>query len=119
MQTPDRRLMALRDALAGQVVHGHATSYHLRERIGEGGQGWVFKANWDEPSGLVVIVKVLRPDAVNNEALRRFEREAEVLRLLSHGRPNPHIARFFDHALAQVKSPLGGAPIALPFTVLE
>ena len=47
MQTPDPRLTALRDALAGQVVHGQTTSYHLRERIGEGGQGWVFKANWD------------------------------------------------------------------------
>jgi len=117
MQTPDPRLTALRDALAGQVVHGQTTSYHLRERIGEGGQGWVFKANWDEPGGLVVIVKVLRPDAVNAEALTRFKREAEVLRLLSQGRPNPHIVRFFDHAVAHVASPMG--PIELPFTVLE
>jgi serine/threonine-protein kinase len=118
MFAPDPRLIALRDALEGQVLHGN-TSYHLRERIGEGGQGWVFKANWDEPSGLVVIVKVLRPDAVNDEALRRFQREAEVLRLLSQGRPNPHIVRFFDHAVARVKSPLGGDLIPLPFTVLE
>src|ERR1700721_2188442 len=116
MFAPDPRLIALRDALEGQVIHGN-TSYHLRERIGEGGQGWVFKANWDEPSGLVVIVKVLRPDAVNNEALVRFQREAEVLRLLSQGRPNPHIVRFFDHAVAHVASPPG--PLELPFTVLE
>jgi serine/threonine-protein kinase len=119
MLTPDPRLTALRDALAGQVIHGLATSYHLRERIGEGGQGWVFKANWDEPGGLVVIVKVLRPDAVNAEALARFKREAEVLRLLSQGRPNPHIVRFFDHAVAHVASPLGGELVSLPFTVLE
>lgn len=119
MFAPDPRLTALRDALSGLVLRGNA-DYHLRERIGEGGQGWVFKANWDEPSGLVVIVKVLRPDAVNNEALRRFEREAEVLRLLSQGRPNPHIVRFFDHAVAQVKWPAdGGDVIPLPFTVLE
>ncbi|MGO8997173.1 MAG: protein kinase domain-containing protein [Polyangiaceae bacterium] len=118
MFAPDPRLIALRDALSGQVLRGN-TSYHLRERIGEGGQGWVFKANWDEPSGLVVIVKVLRPDAVNNEALQRFEREAEVLRLLSQGRPNPHIVRFFDHAVARVKSPLSADLISLPFTVLE
>src|SRR5580700_3399162 len=111
MLTPDPRLTALRDALAGQVVHGHGTSYHLRERIGEGGQGWVFKANWDEPGGLVVIGKVLRPDAVNSEALARFQREAEVLRLLSQGRPNPHIVRFFGHAVAHVRSPLGGEPL--------
>ncbi len=119
MFAPDPRLTALRDGLSGLVLRGNA-DYHLRERIGEGGQGWVFKANWDEPSGLVVIVKVLRPDAVNNEALRRFEREAEVLRLLSQGRPNPHIVRFFDHAVAQVKWPPGGnETIPLPFIVLE
>ena len=118
MLAPDPRLIALRDALAGQVLRGNA-SYHLRERIGEGGQGWVFKANWDEPSGLVVIVKVLRPDAINSEALTRFQREAEVLRLLSQGRPNPHIVRFFDHAVATVRSPLGNDPLTLPFTVLE
>src|ERR1700722_9373406 len=116
MFAPDPRLVSLRDAVSGQVLRGQA-DYHLRERIGEGGQGWVFKANWDEPSGLVVVVKVLRPDAVNNEALVRFQREAEVLRLLSQGRPNPHIVRFFDHAVARVKSPLPGAEtIPLPFT---
>jgi serine/threonine-protein kinase len=117
MAAPDPRLTALRDALAGQTLRGQV-AYHLRERIGEGGQGWVFKANWDEPGGLVVIVKVLRPDAVNTEALRRFQREAEVLRLLSQGRPNPHIVRFFDHAVAQLTSPKG-EPLSLPFTVLE
>ena len=118
MFAPDPRLIALRDALAGQVLRGNV-NYHLRERIGEGGQGWVFKANWDEPGGLVVIVKVLRPDAINSEALRRFQREAEVLRLLSQGRPNPHIVRFFDHAVAHVRSPLGSELLPLPFTVLE
>src|ERR1700759_2958857 len=118
MFVPDPRLTALRDALAGQVLRGQV-AYHLRERIGEGGQGWVFKANWDEPGGLVVIVKVLRPDAVHGEALRRFQREAEVLRLLSQqARPNPHIVRFFDHAVAHVISPLGGERVPLPFTVL-
>ena len=122
MFAPDPRLAPLRDGLAGQVLRGSGdVSYHLRERIGEGGQGWVFKANWDEPGGLVVIVKVLRPDAVHGEALRRFQREAEVLRLLSQqARPNPHIVRFFDHAVAQVISPLGGHErILMPFTVLE
>jgi serine/threonine-protein kinase len=56
---------------------------------------------------------------VNAEALARFKREAEVLRLLSQGRPNPHIVRFFDHAVAHVASPLGGELVSLPFTVLE
>ena len=117
----DPRLVPLRDSLAGRVLRGSGdVSYYLRECIGEGGQGWVFRANWDDPSGHVVIVKVLRPDVVASEALRRFQREADVLRMLStQGRPNPYIVRFYDHAVAQVPSPYGGEPLTLPFTVLE
>jgi serine/threonine-protein kinase len=113
--------MPLRDSLAGRVLTGSGgVSYHLRECIGEGGQGWVFRANWDDPTGHVVIVKVLRPDVVATEALKRFKREADVLRMLStQGRPNPYIVRFYDHAIAQVPSPYGGEPLTLPFTVLE
>jgi serine/threonine-protein kinase len=111
----------LRDSLVGRVLRGAGnTAYYLRDCIGEGGQGWVFRANWDDPSGHVVIVKVLRPDVVATEALRRFQREAEVLRMLStQGRPNPYIVRFYDHAVAQVPSPYGSEPLTLPFTVLE
>ena len=120
-QAADPRLIPLRDSLAGRVLRGTGNvTYHLGECIGEGGQGWVFRAHWDDPSGHVVIVKVLRPDVVATEALRRFQREAEVLRMLStQGRPNPYIVRFFDHAVAQVPSPFGPEPITLPFTVLE
>ncbi|MEA2747127.1 MAG: eukaryotic-like serine/threonine-protein kinase [Myxococcales bacterium] len=113
--------MPLRDSLAGRVLRGSGdVTYHLRECIGEGGQGWVFRANWDDPSGHVVIVKVLRPDVVGTETLKRFKREADVLRMLStQGRPNPYIVRFYDHAVAQVPSPYGAEPLTLPFTVLE
>jgi serine/threonine protein kinase len=121
MQPNDPRLFALRDALAGQVLRGTGgVVYHLRERIGEGGQGWVFRAHWDEPDGLMVIVKVLRPDAVTPETLARFQREAEVLRMLGQKeRPNPHIVRFFDHAVAEVRLAGAQEPLSLPFTVLE
>ena len=121
MQPNDPRLSALRDALAGQVLRGTGgVTYHLRERIGEGGQGWVFRANWDEPDGLMVIVKVLRPDAVTPETLARFQREAEVLRMLGQkDQPNPHIVRFFDHAVAQITLAGAKEPLSLPFTVLE
>jgi len=120
-QAPDPRFIPLRDSLAGRVLRGSGdVTYHLRECIGEGGQGWVFRANWDDPSGHVVIVKVLRPDVIATEALRRFQREAEVLRMLStQGRPNPYIVRFYDHAIAHVPSPYGPEPLAMPFTVLE
>ena len=72
MISPENRLLALRDKLAGMVLRGsNNVQFHLRDRIGEGGQGWVFTANWDEPGGFVVIVKVLRPDAVSNDAEMR------------------------------------------------
>src|SRR5580692_1424950 len=107
MHPADRRHFVLRDALVGKTLRGSAgTSYYIRELISEGGQGWVFKANWDEPGGIVVIVKVLRPDAVQTDSLPRFRREAEVLRLLSQqDRPNPYIVRFFDHAVADLTTP--------------
>ena len=113
--------MPLRDSLAGRVLRGTGdVTYHLRECIGEGGQGWVFRANWDDPTGHVVIAKVLRPDVVGPETLKRFKREADVLRMLStQGRPNPYIVRFYDHAIAQVPSPYGAEPLTMPFTVLE
>lgn len=119
-QVQDARLVPLRDSLVGRVLRGSANvNYHLRDCIGEGGQGWVFRANWGDPAGHVVVAKVLRPDVVATEALRRFQREAEVLRRLSQGHPNPYVVRFFDHAVAQVPSPFGPEPFALPFTVLE
>ncbi len=119
-QAADPRLVPLRDSLVGTVLRGTGgVAYHLRECIGEGGQGWVFRANWDDPTGQIVIVKVLRPDVVGTEALRRFQQEANVLRQISTSRPNPYVVRFFDHAVAQVPSPYGPEPLTLPFTVLE
>ncbi|MEZ4261665.1 MAG: protein kinase [Polyangiaceae bacterium] len=119
-QVQEARLVPLRDSLVGRVLHGSTgVAYHLRDCIGEGGQGWVFRANWGDPSGHVVVVKVLRPDVVATEALRRFQREAEVLRRLSQGTPNPYVVRFYDHAVANVPSPFGPEPLALPYTVLE
>lgn len=111
--------LELRDALLGTVIESPArVRYHLREVIGEGGQGWVYKANYGEPDGFLVVVKVLRPECVHSEALRRFEREAEVLRqLASVPTPNPHIVRFYDYGVfpAGVK----GSEIELPFIALE
>ena len=61
----DPRLAPLRDSLIGQVLIGaEKTKYYLRECLGEGGQGWVFRATWNDPDGVYVIVKVLRPDVV-------------------------------------------------------
>lgn len=120
MSTTDARLRALRDALPGQVLPGTGGQrYPIAELLGEGGQGWVFRATWNEPHGYQVVVKVLRPDAATKDSLARFQREAEVLRRLSQqATPNPHIVRFFDHAQATVAIPSGDG-WTLAFTVLE
>jgi serine/threonine protein kinase len=111
--------LELRDALLGTVIEGPArVRYHVREVIGEGGQGWVFKANYGDPNGFWVVVKVLRPESVHTEALSRFEREAEVLRrLAAMPAPNPYIVRFYDYGgfLAVSK----GNAVELPFIALE
>jgi serine/threonine protein kinase len=110
-------LAALAAALPGQVLPGSdGRRYPLGALIGEGGQGWVFRATWN--GSVDVVVKVLRPDAVTPESLARFQREANVLQALSQqATPNPHVVRFFDHAYAAVD--VDGASFDLPFTVLE
>jgi serine/threonine-protein kinase len=115
----DDPLRALSDALLGQVLPGNdGRSYPLRARLGEGGQGWVFRATWN--GGVDVVVKVLRPDATTTESLGRFQREAEVLRMLSQQpSPNPHIVRFLDHAYATVEVPASRRSWNLAYTVLE
>src|SRR4051812_30992856 len=123
MHPADPRVALLRDHLVGYVLHGtDGIRFHLRQLIGEGGQGWIYKGNYDEPDGLPIVVKVLRPDAVTDETLRRFQREAAVLRQLgAQANPNPNLVRFYDHGVVQL-SPPNSSPldkVALPFTVLE
>lgn len=109
----------LRDALIGTVLQGSGGQrYHLRDLLGEGGQGWVYRANFDDPDGFLVVVKVLRPECVHSEAMQRFEREADVLRRLGGvPAPNPNIVRFYDYGV-RLTDTLNG-PIELPFIVLE
>jgi tRNA A-37 threonylcarbamoyl transferase component Bud32 len=101
------------------VIEGPShVRYHVREVIGEGGQGWVFKANYSDPRGFWVVVKVLRPESVQTETLTRFEREAKVLRqLASVASPNPNIVRFYDYGVFTTTA--RGRQVELPFIALE
>src|SRR5579859_7752951 len=123
MHPADPRVALLRDHLVRYVLQGtDGIRFHLRQLIGEGGQGWIYKGNYDEPDGVPIVIKVLRPDAVTDETLRRFQREAAVLRQLgAQATPNPNVVRFYDHGIVKV-SPPNSSPldkVALPFTVLE
>jgi serine/threonine protein kinase len=123
MHPSDPRVALLRDHLVGYVLHGtDGIRYHLCNLIGEGGQGWIYKGNYDEPDGVPIVIKVLRPDGITEDTLRRFQREASVLRQLgAQANPNPNVVRFYDHGIVQI-SPPNSSPldkVTLPFTVLE
>jgi serine/threonine-protein kinase len=67
-------------------------NYRILEKIGEGGQGAVYKAV-DSRLGRNVVVKVLPPEFTAKHAnLKRFEREARLASALDH----PNICTIFD-----------------------
>ncbi|MBI2931767.1 MAG: protein kinase [Planctomycetes bacterium] len=66
--------------------------YELREHLGEGAQGAVYKA-WDQSLNRMVAIKMLRSDRGTTEAARhRFLREARLAAGLSH----PNVVQVFD-----------------------
>jgi len=72
----------------GRMIRG----YELREELGRGDYGVVYRAF--QPSvGREVAVKVIRPEYANQPAfVERFEREAQIVAQLEH----PHIVPLFD-----------------------
>lgn len=75
--------------LAGQVLK----SYEIKERIGVGGFGAVFRAI--QPSiGREVAVKIILPEHANKpDFIKRFESEAQLVARLEH----PHIVPLYDY----------------------
>ena len=66
--------------------------YRLLEKLGEGGQGVVHRAE-DPSDGSIVAIKILRTDRVDNPAvLRRFRKEA---RLMAEAN-NPHVVNLLE-----------------------
>jgi eukaryotic-like serine/threonine-protein kinase len=81
------------DTLIGKSL----THYRIVEKIGAGGMGEVYLAR-DERLHRKVAVKVLRAGLLaDDEARRRFRREARALSQLSH----PHIAVLHDYDTAE------------------
>src|ERR1044071_6585873 len=67
-------------------------NYKILEKLGEGGQGTVYKAV-DSKLGRTLVIKVLPAELTAREAnLKRFEREAKLASALDH----PNICTIFD-----------------------
>lgn len=74
---------------SGLAVRG----YELREKIGEGAFGEVYRA-YQPAIGREVAVKVIRKDLANDvDFIRRFEAEAQLVARLEH----PHIVPLYDY----------------------
>ena len=89
-------LADVRQALLGEDVElgllaPRFERYRVLRRLGSGGMGVVFEAEQRSPRRTVAL-KVLRPGRRGSAALKRFEREAELLGRLDH----PGVARVYE-----------------------
>ena len=74
------------------LVGSTLLNYRLTEKLGEGGQGEVYKAV-NTKLNRTVVIKVLPPELTSKEVnLRRFEREAMLASSLDH----PNICTIYD-----------------------
>jgi serine/threonine protein kinase len=81
MTLSDDTLAHLRQVLTDLEPAGNR--YEVREPIGQGGMGTVYRA-WDRTLGREVALKVLRADVSSEDATVRLEREARILARLEH-----------------------------------
>ena len=61
----------------------HIGRYRVLRRHGEGGMGTVYEAEQDNPRRTVAL-KVIRPELVSPELVKRFSHEAQILARLQH-----------------------------------
>jgi WD40 repeat protein/serine/threonine protein kinase len=84
----DKRLVINMDDRSGQILKG----YEIRERIGVGGFGSVYRA-YQPLVDREVAIKVIVPDFANQfDFIRHFEAEARLVAKLEH----PYIVPLFD-----------------------
>src|SRR5437870_9138230 len=76
---PGKPLAAAED-LTGQTV----AEFHILRKLGQGGMGQVYLAEQQSPKRKVAL-KILRPDlAADENALKRFQREADAVGQATH-----------------------------------
>ncbi|MFW2380392.1 MAG: BTAD domain-containing putative transcriptional regulator, partial [Acidimicrobiales bacterium] len=94
LDDPDLRQVGAVRALAGRPEPGLSVrGYELREQIGAGAVGNVYRA-YQPAVGREVAVKVIRPELANDPSfVRRFEAEAQLIARLEH----PRIVPVYDY----------------------
>ena len=94
----------------GQVIAGR---YTLREVLGEGGMGTVYRADQAAPVKRPVALKLIKVGMDSRTVLARFDAERQALALMDH----PHIARVYDGGTTEAGQPffvmelVSGVPI--------
>ncbi|MCP4660737.1 MAG: serine/threonine protein kinase [bacterium] len=80
--------------------------YKLRRELGEGGMGTVYLATQEEPFRRSVALKLIRPEILSRDTVRRFEAERQILAGIRH----PNVAQIYDG---------GTTPDGRPYFVME
>ncbi len=85
---------------------GTTGPYQIREKLGEGGMGVVFRAHQSEPVVRDVALKIIRPGFASRQLVGRFLVERQAQAIMDH----PNIARVLD---------AGRTSLGLPYFVME
>ncbi|MCA9297760.1 MAG: serine/threonine protein kinase, partial [Phycisphaerales bacterium] len=94
------------EVLAPEFVGRQIGAYEIKEKIGVGGSGTVFRADRVDDFRQRVAIKIIRSGLTSEEIVRRFKTERRVLANLQ----NEHIARLID---------AGVTSEGLPYLVME
>jgi serine/threonine protein kinase/tetratricopeptide (TPR) repeat protein len=81
-----------REAVISEGPGDRIGDYVLRERLGEGGFGVVYRAEQGAPLRREVALKIIKLGMDTKQVIARFEAERQALALTDH----PNIARVFD-----------------------
>jgi len=76
-------------------------TYHLLEKLGEGGMGQVWLAEQSAPVRRRVALKLIRTGIYDNALLQRFQGERQSLAIMDH----PAIAKVFDAGTTEAGQP--------------
>lgn len=88
-----KRPEVVRQTSTGMEVNLNIAGYEIYERVGVGGMACVYRARRMEDNRPVALKIPLEKFVTDAKFVRRFHREAEVLRRLSH----PSVIKVFDH----------------------